>query len=201
LTFYTYDLIIIVYNTRYRTKIVDQKQLGTFFILSGKMETRQNKWTTVEQSENDKPFLLPLIHAKGSWFYVDWIQFLQDNCGVHCYKLTPTSPLQLPLADEHRGRYTETLGIFLGRQTFALFSTFRNECILFVLDREYWMIYGAPGFLLVVWFGSMPTPFSLSSQQVSSFSVFLCDASRQSPGGGRGAESHDCKTAWPSINQ
>ncbi len=33
-------------------------------------------------------------------------------------------------------------------------------------NREYYMIYRGPGFLVVVWFGSSPTPSPLSRQQV-----------------------------------
>jgi hypothetical protein len=42
--------------------------------------------------------------------------------------------------------------------------------------REYWMIYRWPCFLAVVWFGSSPTPFLVTS--CLSFSIFLCVAGR-----------------------
>ncbi len=37
--------------------------------------------------------------------------------------------------------------------------------------RKYWMIYGGPGFLANIWFGSSPTPFLPSP--VSNLSLFL----------------------------
>jgi hypothetical protein len=67
------------------------------------------------------------------------------------------------------------------------------------MSRENWMIYRGPGFLAVVWFGSTPTPSSpLSRQQVLSLPV--CDGWRDGEGMGRGAKSHDCEKALPSIN-
>jgi hypothetical protein len=54
----------------------------------------------------------------------------------------------------------------------------------------------------------MPTPFSLSGQQVASLSQSFCvtpveltDGRGGEGGGGSGAELYDCKKAWPSINR
>jgi hypothetical protein len=63
-------------------------------------------------------------------------------------------------------------------------------------SREYWMIYRAPSFLAVVWFGSSPTPFPIPFPSASclSFSVFLCVAGRacwRERGRARGAKSYD----------
>ncbi len=41
--------------------------------------------------------------------------------------------------------------------------------------REYWMIYSGPGFLIVIYFGSSPTPSPhILSASCLSFSVFQC---------------------------
>jgi hypothetical protein len=40
-----------------------------------------------------------------------------------------------------------------------------------LITREYWRIYGGPGFFTVLWFGSSPAPFPLTP--VSKFSIFL----------------------------
>ncbi len=82
-------------------------------------------------------------------------------------------------------------------------------CLLFagtVQTRENWMNYRWP-FIAVVWFGPRSTPFPTSS--VSELSQFLslpvCRRSSLLTGkggrGGRGAESHDRKKSWPSINR
>ncbi len=48
---------------------------------------------------------------------------------------------------------------------------FENKCYLFnghiYTSKEYWMIYRGPGFLSVVWFGSLLTPFPTHQQLVS----------------------------------
>jgi hypothetical protein len=86
-------------------------------------------------------------------------------------------------------------------------ATSRKSQIL--RPREYWVIYRGLGFLVVVWFGSPPTPFPpLLSASCLSLSVFLCDAGRaywRKKGGrgwpgGRGAKSYDHENALPSIN-
>jgi len=46
---------------------------------------------------------------------------------------------------------------------------------LYSVHREYWKIYRGPGFFVVVWFCSSPTP---SPFRPVSFSVFLCVAER-----------------------
>ncbi len=63
------------------------------------------------------------------------------------------------------------------------------------------VIYRAPGFLAVVWFGSSPTPST-----VRKLSLFLshpaCGAGELTDErrGGGGAKSSDRENAWPSIN-
>ncbi len=42
------------------------------------------------------------------------------------------------------------------------------------LYRQDWMINRGPGFLAVIWFGSTPTPFPLSHQQVATLSQSSC---------------------------
>jgi hypothetical protein len=63
------------------------------------------------------------------------------------------------------------------------------------LDREYWMIYGGPRFLAVVWFGSSRPLHPL--RELSFFlSLPVCRRSsllteERGVGGGRGAKSYD----------
>jgi hypothetical protein len=63
------------------------------------------------------------------------------------------------------------------------------------------MIHRWPGFLADVWFGSSPTPLSPPLLSKSS-TVDTQEAWHllTGEGGGREAESHDCKKAWSSIN-
>jgi hypothetical protein len=68
-------------------------------------------------------------------------------------------------------------------------------------SREYWTIYGGPGFLAVIWFGSTPTlsPLPTSVSWVGETHE-VCD--RESTcwrERGEGTESYDPKKAWPSI--
>jgi hypothetical protein len=71
--------------------------------------------------------------------------------------------------------------------------------------REYWVIYRGPGFLAVVWFGSLPTPFPLLSvyKLVRRRTGRLRKRDKLLTGEGRkggGPESYDRKKAWSSIN-
>jgi hypothetical protein len=66
------------------------------------------------------------------------------------------------------------------------------------------MICRVPGFLAVVLSGSTHAPPPPYDQQVASLSqsscVSLVELTEGMGGGGRGAESYDCKKAWPSLN-
>ncbi len=73
-----------------------------------------------------------------------------------------------------------------------------------------WMIYGGPGFLAVVWFGSSPTPPPPPSVSSTRKTGRLRRTGRlrksenllkgEGGGGGRGSESCDHEKAWSSIN-
>ncbi len=75
------------------------------------------------------------------------------------------------------------------------------------------MNYRGPGFLAVIWFGSLPTPSpppALPSASCLSFAVFLCVAgwAYWRVGGRGGGEepnsptnSFDREKAWPSLNK
>ncbi len=76
--------------------------------------------------------------------------------------------------------------------------------------REYWMIYRWPGFLAVVWVGwvgsspTLPPPVSklVRRHKGRLRKLSSCWHERERmEGGGRGAESEDCKKVWSSINQ
>ncbi len=73
----------------------------------------------------------------------------------------------------------------------------------YVSPREYWMIYGGPGFLAVLWFGSPPTHFPPSPVSILSFFLSL-SVSRLSSflteGGWLGTDSYDRENAWASTN-
>jgi len=92
----------------------------------------------------------------------------------------------------------------MNRTSRYLASAFIN----ILAPREDWMIYRGSGLLGVVWFGSTPSnpfPPPLRSAGCLSFSVFLCVAGpaclqEREGGGGRGAESYECKKAWASRN-
>jgi hypothetical protein len=67
---------------------------------------------------------------------------------------------------------------------------------------EYWLMYRGPGFLVVVLFGSQPTPPALSCQQVVALSQSSCVSPAKladGEGGGGGAKSYDGRKAWSSI--
>ncbi len=75
--------------------------------------------------------------------------------------------------------------------------------------REDWMLYGGPGFLVVVWSTSPPPPPPRGDPPVSlrkvSFPVFVCVADRaywpeREGGGGWGAKSYDREKTCSSIN-
>jgi hypothetical protein len=68
-------------------------------------------------------------------------------------------------------------------------------------SREDWMIYRGPGFLAVVWFGSTPTPFPTSRQQIVSLSVFRRSSLLTEGRGWAWSRSHVRKKAWHSINR
>ncbi len=75
--------------------------------------------------------------------------------------------------------------------------------------REYWMIYGGPGFLVVVWSGStplQPPPLRFPVSKLSllhSLPVYrwssLLTGEVGGKGGGGGAKSYDHMKAWPSL--
>ncbi len=73
--------------------------------------------------------------------------------------------------------------------------------------REYWIIYRGPGFLAVVWFGSLLTFSHHPLPSVSCLSYLVWLVCRRSSllteggeGGGRVTKSYNCEKAWPSIN-
>ncbi len=63
----------------------------------------------------------------------------------------------------------------------------------YIPNREYWMIYIRPGFLVIVWFGSSLTPLSppLASASCLSSSVFQLTVGRGGGGGVWGAKAYD----------
>ncbi len=80
----------------------------------------------------------------------------------------------------------------------------KNFSYVFIETREYWMIYGGPGFIAVAWIGSSPTPSLPYLPSVSSTSDTQEDWERDGRERGegvrgRGANSYDGEKAWSSI--